>query len=111
DHRTQGVALVVVQEEVTTLGRREVRKSSGYGAFSLDILMRVRHADLEPPEDLRGAQRCFPTANARLLDGQRKEDVGVSQHIVIEEIPGAGAEVVDVQVPIAKRNRHAKIML
>ena len=45
-----------------------------------------------------------------MSDRQRDEDV-VFQRIVVEEIPGAGAEVGDVERPAGDGNRQAEFAL
>src|ERR1035441_4112768 len=56
-------------------------------------------------------QREFPAANKGLVDGERKEEVGISKGVVVEEIISAGAEGVGVERPSAKRDGDAELML
>src|SRR5215469_17958694 len=49
--------------------------------------------------------------DARGLDGQRKKDVGIAEHIVIEVVVRAGAEVGEVNGPSTNRNGQADFVL
>ena len=53
----------------------------------------------------------FPAANAGAVDGEREENVGVAEHIVVEEVSGAGAEVGNVKGPARERNGQAEFVL
>src|SRR5919198_1372474 len=62
-------------------------------------------------EESRGAKSAFPSANARLVDGQRQKNIRVAQNIVVEEIACPGVEAVNVQDPSAKRHGQAELVL
>ena len=62
-------------------------------------------------EEPRRAKRAFPSANARLLDGQRQENIRVAQHIVVEKVARPGAEAVHIQDPAVERYGQAELVL
>ena len=41
----------------------------------------------------------LPSVDAGAVNGQREEDVGIAEHIVVEVIFRCGAEIVDVEAP------------
>src|ERR1035437_10997628 len=61
--------------------------------------------------DARRPHRQFPSANKGLVDGERKEKIGFSKGVVVEEVMRAGAEGVGVERPSAKRDGDAELML
>src|SRR5512146_286885 len=62
-----------------------------------------------------GEQRCVDsylrTANACPFQSQRKKHVRVSNHVMVKEIPGRGAEVGDIECPALDRNSQTDLML
>src|SRR5882757_4426765 len=98
------VALIVVEEEVTFVGRREVSEAARDAARAFGILVGVGGMNLSTAGDLRRIRGGFPAANARASDGQREKDIGVAENVVIKEISGAGAKVGNVEGPAGQRN-------
>src|SRR2546423_1479867 len=85
--RVQRVMLIVVQEEAPRHRRREVRQAARYATLTFGVLRGISEVDLPEVPQTRRAKGDLPAANSRAVNGHWKKDVGVSQHIVIEEIP------------------------
>src|SRR5579859_4230859 len=94
----QGVALVVVQEE-QWLRRGKISQAASPGSFAFGELMGVGQVQLCPLEQLGRTHGALPTANARPVEGEREEDAGVADHVVVEEVFGVGAEGVEIEGP------------
>src|SRR5207237_10591846 len=84
--------------------RREIGEPAAYTSPSLYKLVRKCQMQLSAAEKLRRAQAGLPSANARALDGQGKKNVGVAQHVVVEEIPRVRLVCVPFEGPIAQRD-------
>src|SRR5215469_14081774 len=108
---TDGVALIVVEEKVAFFGRREIRQTAGDSAGTLGVLMGVGEMELGATGDAWRAGGGFPTADASAVDGQREEDVGVAEDVVVEEIVGCGAEVGNVEGPACEGNGESELAL
>ena len=59
--------------------------------------------------EARRAQRQFRAANQSSVDRDGNEDVGFADVVVIEEIFGAGFEIVGIERPAANGNRDAEL--
>jgi hypothetical protein len=46
-----------------------------------------------------------------MLQGEREENVGIAERVVIEKIVGAGAEVAHVKSPSSEGNGQAELAL
>src|SRR4051812_39056316 len=66
---------------------------------------------LRPPRNGRRVHSSLPPTNARTVKRQRKEDVGVTQYIVIEEIACACLEVRYVESPALEWDGYSELAL
>ena len=57
------------------------------------------------------AHRGFITHNTDALNRKRDEQIGVAQRIMIKEVVGAGAEVIEIQSPAPHGNGQTYIVL
>ena len=105
------VALVVVEKEIAFVGRLEIGKTAGYAARALGVLVRVGGVELGASGDAGRVRRGFPATDAGTIDGERKENVGVAQNIVVEKVLRAGAEVGNVERPARQRNGQTEFVL
>ena len=106
----QRVALVVV-EELKAIAKREIGEAAVDVAESKGELIRVGQVELAAIADARRAQGELPPVNARALNRDGKENVGVIQIVVIEEVAGARQEIVGVKGPASKRDSDPKLVL
>src|ERR1700747_3049221 len=53
----------------------------------------------------------FPSTEAGAIDGQREENVGVAEHVVIEKVSGCSAEICDIEGPARQRNGESELPL
>src|ERR1700680_2636260 len=97
-------------EQLETVPEREIRETAGDVAEAKGELIRVGQVDLSSIANARRAQREFPPVDAGALDGDGKENVGVVQIVVIEEVIRTGQKIVSVDGPTAKRNGDAKLV-
>ncbi len=65
--------------------------------------------DLAAAPNLGGPQRQFPPANQSPINGERKENVGIADGVMVEEILRAGAERVRVKQPAFERNGDSNL--
>src|SRR5581483_3395424 len=49
-------------------------------------------------------------ADAGAVYGQREEDVGVAEHVVVEEVARGGMEVAEVEIPAAQRDGESELV-
>ena len=89
----------------------EIGQPSRDGAAAVDNLVGIGKVKLGAMSDARGMQREFPAADQGLFNREGKEKVGFSDGVVVEEIPGAGAEGVGVERPSAKGDGDTELML
>src|ERR1700723_3209748 len=61
--------------------------------------------------DARRAESDFPCVNERAIDGDGNENVRLAYVVVVEEIVGAGFEVVGVEYPALDRYGDAEFVL
>ena len=94
----------MVQEEKITFRRREVRKPAADGASPFRELTRKDQMEFGAPEQKGRAHGRFPTADASRIDSEGKENVGITQNIVIEEIPRPRLKIVCIECPPGERN-------
>src|SRR5258708_208297 len=102
--------LIVVQEEAAG-GWGKVGKASTDGALALGAEVCVGDMNLAAVEQARGTQRDFPAADARMIHRHGEEDVRVAEHIVVEEVLHAGAEVVAIEGPTMEGDGDAELAL
>ena len=89
----------------------KVRQATVDSTKSVGDLVGIGDVELATLEEPGRMQRQFPAADERGVYGDGKEDVGVSEAIMVEEIFRAGAEGIRVERPILERNRHTKLGL
>ena len=94
----------MVEIEKAVWRRTEVGQPSGNSPGAFGRLMRVCKVKIYPFEHPRRAHGGFKTANANVIDGERKKDIGIADYIVIKEVSRSGAEVGDVSGPGSDRN-------
>src|SRR6267143_3983593 len=75
--RTHRVPLVMVEEEVSFVGRCEVREASTDRAGTFRILVRKGQVELGTPGDAWRMDGRFPAMDPGPLNGQREKDIGV----------------------------------
>ncbi len=61
-------------------------------------------------QQLRRAHRHFPAVEARVINRERKEDVGIADVVVVEIIMRALMVVIHVERPTTQRNSQAELM-
>src|SRR5436309_13409135 len=81
------ISLVVVEEKKSLVRRCEISKAARDRAGAFHELMGIGQINLESVRDARRARGELPTVNAGAIDRQRKENVGIAEHVVIEKIP------------------------
>ena len=62
-------------------------------------------------KELGRADRRLISHNAGALDGEREENTGIANRIVVKEIVGACPEIIEIECPATHRNRQAHLML
>src|SRR2546425_2368397 len=100
----KGVTLIVIEKEVTLLGRRKVSEPAGDSTSSLRVLMRISKMEFCAASDYRRIDAAFPAANPRVRDRKWKEDIGIPQHVVIKKVSGTSPEIGYVKCPGVQRN-------
>ena len=76
---------------------------------ALNDLVRIREMKLRAVSEAGRTKGELPSANQGLLDGQREEQIGFSNHFVVEEVVDARAEGVGVKRPSVVRNCDAEL--
>src|SRR6266446_8672623 len=105
------ISLVVVEEKKPLVRRSEIGEATSDRSSAFHELMRIGQINLEAIRDARRARGQFPTVNAGTIDRQRKENVGIAEHVVIEEIPNVRLEIGNIKLPAADRNGQAEFAL
>src|SRR2546429_3753258 len=100
----KSVALIVIEKEVTLLGRRKVSETPGDSTSSLRVLMRISEVEFCAAGDDRRIDAGFPATNSRVRDREREEDIGIPQHVVIKKVFGASPEISYVKCPALQGN-------
>lgn len=106
-----GVALIVIEEEILIDGRREVGEAASDSAEAFGVLVREGEVELGAIKNARGGRGGFPALDAGAVDGEREEDVGVAENVVIEEILRGGAKVGDVEGPALEWDGQTELTL
>src|SRR5438552_17465025 len=81
------VALVVIEKEVTLLGRRKISEPAGDSAGFLRILMRIGEVEFGAVGDGRRIDAGLPAANRRMRGRKWKEDLGLPQNLMTKQVP------------------------
>ena len=81
----QGVPLIVIQQS-KSIPKREISQTAVNVAESKGKLIGVGQINLSPIANAGRTQGELPSVDARPLNGDRKENVGVVLVVVIEEI-------------------------
>src|SRR5207245_5403143 len=71
----------------------------------------IGHRELTATGQSRRVGAYFPSTETGAVDGQREEDVGVAEHVVIEKVSGCRAEICDIKRPARQRNRESELPL
>src|SRR5882724_2296644 len=105
------ISLVVVEEKKSLVRRSEIGEATRDRPGAFHELMGIGQINLEAIRDARRARGQFPTVNAGTIDRQRKENVGIAEHVMIEEIPNVRLEIGNIKLPAADRNGQAEFAL
>ena len=105
------MALIVVEEEIAFVRWFEISKAPGDAAGPFRVLVRIDRVELSSSRNAWRGRSTLPTADARPIDGEGKENVGIAQDVVIEKVLRAGAEVGDVEDPARQRNGKPEFVL
>src|SRR6478752_3162753 len=89
----QRLALVMVKEKEACRRRSKIGEAAG----ALHGLVGISQMQIDLLEQLGRAHRGFIAHNADTCDGNRNEQAGVSQGIMIKEVVRAGAELVKLK--------------
>src|SRR5207245_10731883 len=89
----KGIALVVIEKEVTLLGRRKISEPAGDSAGSLRILMRIGEVEFGAGGDVRRIDAVLPAANPSMRDCEWKADIGIHQHVMITKVSYASTQI------------------
>src|SRR5579872_8822 len=103
----EGVALVVIQRSpvrIGKIGEPAIDESAGPGH-----LIGVGKMKLATVGDAGRAQRDLPSADSRILNGEREKEIGLADVVVIEKIGCVGAEGVGIENPSAPGNVDAEL--
>ena len=100
----KGIALVVIEKEVTLLGRRKISEPAGDSAGSLRILMRIGEVEFGAAGDVRRIDAGLPAANPSMRDCKWKEDIGIPQHVMIKKVSYASPKIGYVECPAFEGN-------
>src|SRR6476660_4253687 len=73
--RAQGVALIVIKIEEAFIRRREVCQAAGDAAAAFNRLMGIGKVKIQTSEDMGRAHGALESANAHVIDRERKENV------------------------------------
>jgi len=105
----QGVALIVI-EKAAAADKREIGEAAVDAAAAESELVGISQIDLAAASDARRAHRELPAIDASAFYGDGYENFGVIEIVMVEEIGGAGEEVVCVERPAAKRNGYPELV-
>src|SRR3982074_3809857 len=107
----QRIALIVVEEEISRR-RRGARadQTANDAAAAKRQLIRIREIDLGAVAEPGRAKRQLPAVDSRGLHVNRKEDVGVIQAVVVEEVGGASQKIIGIQDPAFEGNSGSELM-
>src|SRR5271168_2146087 len=105
----QRVALVVI-EQAEAVAERKVGKPAVDVAEAEGQLIGVGQVELQAILDARRANRQFPAVDARALNGDGKENIGIVQIVVIEKVFRAGEKIVGVDGPALEGNGDAELV-
>src|ERR1700730_15476074 len=105
----QSDPLIVIQQS-KSIPKREIGQAAVDIAESKGKLIGVGQIKLGPIANAGRTQRELPPVDPRSLNGDGKENVGVIQILVIEEIVCSRQKIVGVESPASKRNGDAKLV-
>ena len=101
----------MIEEEIAFVGRFEIGKASSDPARAFRVLVGIGSVELGASCDARRVRGGFPAADAGAINGEREENIGIPEDVVVKEIPRAGAEVGNVKRPARQRDGQTKFML
>ena len=84
-------------------------QAAGDGRSGLRDLIRISKVKLAAVPEVGRAQSEFPALNQRVLPGDRPEEIGIPDVIVVEPVLGAGFVIISAEVPAVKRNGDAEL--
>src|SRR5216684_4504026 len=94
--RAQSLTLVVIEEEEARVWHSEVRESSGDAAGAFHRLVGISQMEVGALKQFGRPQRGFVAQDSHRVDGERHEDVGVAERVMIEKVVRSGAEVAEI---------------
>lgn len=106
----QSVALVVV-EKTEAITKGKIRQTAIDITETERQLIRIGQVNLCAIANARRTQRQFPAIDARALNRDGNEEVGIVEIVVVEEIPCQRLKIVGINRPPVKRNGHAELVL
>src|SRR6266849_4806883 len=101
----------MIEEEIALARRGEIGETAGYPAGAFGVLMGEGGVELSASGDPGRGCCGFPAAYAGTSDGEREKNIGVAEHVVIEEVFRAGAEVGNLEGPPVKRDGETEFVL
>ncbi len=72
-------------------------------------LVGIGEVNLPAVGDAGRAQRGLPSADDRVLNGEREKEIGFADVVVVEKVCCIGAERVGVEDPAVPRDGHAEL--
>src|ERR1700730_8642649 len=106
----QRVSLIVVQQP-EAVAEREIRQAAIDIPEAQRQLVGIGQINLTAIANAGRAKRKFPPIDACSLNRHRKKHIGVIQVRVIKEITSSRQEIVRIDCPSMKRNRHTELVL
>src|SRR5437879_11861278 len=82
----KSVALIVIEKEVTLLGRRKVSETPGESTGALRVMMRISKVEFCAAGDDRRIDAAFYEASTGVQDYVRQDDTGVRQSIMFKQV-------------------------
>src|SRR5579862_9719658 len=73
--------------------------------------MGIGEVKIELLGNLGRAQRSLISNHTHSLNGKREKDVGITKHVMIEEVMGACAKVAEINGPSTEWNRQTDFVL
>src|ERR1700730_16200334 len=105
----QRIALVVI-EQLESVTKGEVGEAAVDVTETKSQLIRVGHVYLAAVANAWGTHGKLPPVDARPLNGDGKEHIGVVEIIVVKEVFGASKKVVGVESPTPKGNGDSELV-
>ena len=92
------MALIVVKKEIIW-SVRKIGQPTRDPTLPFSPLVRIGKGDLSPAPEPRRMCHHFQPADSPLFNRERKENIGISQSVMIEQVSRSGVEVVGIDRP------------